>query len=328
MKMLKRIVLSLIILLTIGYLVASWTLSAKVIFPESSLEKTKSRIVHYWGTTYADVLATFPESENFSLETKDELTLRGRYFQMSDSATCAIIMPHGWGAIWADMLKYAPAFSDCNCDFIVYDHRAHGESDGRYATGGIKEAEDLWLVTKWATTSKNFEFNQIGWMGSSWGAATAIIAGAENENVGFIIADSPYQDWYSAVFERAIRDYGSGIQLLASGVMEIVNLRSGVDYAEASPLLMASGVEEPVLLIHSKGDTKTSSKQSVNIAENLNQNNSQFHHSQWGNDHVMDVVKNQTEFRKIVKAFLLKEAPHFLKKEDQEVLSLTSQSLH
>lgn len=316
MKILKRAALSIVILLVVGYLAASWTLSAKVLFPESSLEKTKSRIIQYWGTTYEDAMATMPEPQPFSVQSNDGLSLNGKYFQMSDSSTCAIIMPHGWGAMWADMLKYVPTFSDCNCDFVMYDHRAHGESEGKYATGGIKEAEDLWLVTDWVLSNKNFKLNEIGWMGSSWGAATSLIAGAEPEDVGFIISDSPYQDWHSAVFERAIRDYGSGIQLLASGVMQMVNLRSGVNYKEASPVNKASGIAEPVLLIHSAADTKTSSNQSINIAKNLNPTHSQFHHSQWGNDHVMDAVRNQEEFRELVQQFLKKEAPQFLKSED------------
>lgn len=326
MKILKRVAVSIIILLLVGYIAASWTLSAKVLFPESSLEKTKSRIVQYWGTTYEDVMATMPEPESFSIQSKDGLALNGQHFQMSDSSTCAIIMPHGWGAIGADMLKYVPVFSDCNCDIVLYDHRAHGESEGKYATGGLKEAEDLWLVTNWVASSKNFNLNQIGWMGSSWGAATSLIAGAEQEDVGFIIADSPYQDWNSAVFERAIVDYGSGIKLLASGVMQVVSFRSGVNYRDASPIAKASSISEPVLLFHSEGDTRTSSNQSVNIAKNLNPQRSQFHHTLWGNDHVMDVVKNQVEFREIVEEFLTKEAPQFLKAET-ESLSSTGQHI-
>ena len=312
MKLLKRSLFVIGILLLVVYCFACWTLSGRVLFPVSSLEKTKSRIIQYWGTTYEDVMATLPEPSDFKVKTKDGLELNGKYFTNSDSSTCIIIFAHGWGAMWADMTKYAPVFDDCNCDFVFYDHRVHGSSEGTYATGGLKEAEDLWKVTEWVQENKNIALENIGWIGSSWGAATSIIGASDEKNVGFIIADSPFQNWYSAIFERAIRDYGSGIKLLASGVMSVVNMRSGVDYKDASPINKMNTVEEPVLLIHSQGDTQTSSQQSVNISEKLKEN-ARFYHTQWGNDHVMDVVKNTAEYKSYVNAFLLEEAPQFLK---------------
>jgi len=313
MKILKRVLIALAIVMAILYSFLCWTLSGRVLFPESSLEKTKGRIVNLWGTTYEASMEVMPEYEDFSVETIDGLLLKGKYFKTSDSSSCAIIFPHGWGAIWADMLKYVPAFSDCNCDFVMYDHRAHGNSEGKYATGGIKESQDLWTVTEWVQENHQFEPSKIGWIGSSWGAATALIAGSDEKDVGFIIADSPFQDWNSAVFERAIRDYGSGIDMITSGVMRAAGLRAGVSHKDASALNKASSITEPVLLIHSKADSQTSSSQSVNISKNLNSGISTFYNTEWGNDHVMDVVKNTEEYRAYVLDFLTKEAPQFLK---------------
>ncbi len=316
MKMLKRVLLALAILILVIYSFVCWSLSGRVLFPNSSIEKTKSTIARYWGTTYEASLENMPSSTDFAVETRDGLTLNGKYYTTSDSSTCAIIFPHGWGAIWADMLKYVPVFSDCNCDYVMYDHRAHGNSEGTYATGGIKEADDLWKITDWVTETKKFEYSNIGWIGSSWGAATALIAASGSKNVGFVIADSPFQDWNSAVFERAIKDYGKGINLIAPGVMQLVSFRAGIDHEENSPINKASGIDEPVLLIHSKGDKQTSSTQSLNISRNLNPATSQFYHTEWGNDHVMDVINNKEEYRQYVNDFLSKNAPQFLRSGD------------
>lgn len=298
--------------MVIVYLFAAWSLSGRVLFPESSLEKTKSRIIQYWGTTYEASMSAMPAFEEFSTTTFDGLTLKGKYFTTSDSSSCVIIFAHGWGAMWADMLKYVPAFSNCNCDYIFYDHRAHNESEGIYGTGGIHEARDLWTITEWVQQNRGMELSNIGWIGSSWGAAAALIAGADKRNAGFIIADSPFRDWNSAVFERAVRDYGKGINLLAPAVMRVAGLRAGVRHKEASSFLKAKEIDEPVMLIHSKNDTRTNSSQSEDIAENLN-SRSVFYHTDWGNDHVMDVVKNTAEFTAFINEFLSKEAPQFLK---------------
>ncbi|MEP5612855.1 MAG: alpha/beta fold hydrolase [Cyclobacteriaceae bacterium] len=313
MKILKRVLIALAVLIAIVYSFLCWTLSDRVLFPTSSMEKTKGRIVQLWGTTYEASMEIMPEYKDFSVKTIDGLQLKGRYFMTSDSSSCAIIFLHGWGAIWADMLKYVPAFDDCNCDYVMYDHRAHGESEGKYATGGFKEAEDLWQVTNWVQENYQYSLSEIGWIGSSWGAATSLIAGAEEKDVGFIIADSPFQDWKSAVFERAIRDYGSSINMIAPGVMRVAGFRAGLSHREASPLNKASAITEPVLLIHSKTDSQTSSSQSINISKNLNSVNSTFYNTDWGNDHVMDVVKNTEDYRAYILDFLTREAPQFLK---------------
>jgi pimeloyl-ACP methyl ester carboxylesterase len=312
MKILKRILQFAFVLGIIGYGYAAWTLSDRVLFPTSSLEKTKSSIVKYWGTTYEASMKNMPAFKSFNVKSKDGLKISAKYFQTSDSSSCAIIFSHGWGAVWADMLKYVTAFSSCNCDYVMYDHRVHGNSEGEFATGGIKEADDLWRITQWVNEKKGYKLSEIGWVGSSWGAATTLIAGSNHKNVGFILADSPYQDWYSAVFERAIQDYGRGIKLIGFGVMQVVNYRAGVDYLEASPKLSAARILEPVLLIHSMADSETSSSQSVNISKNLNKD-SWFFHTEWGSDHVMDVVNNPEEYGHLIYDFLFKEAPQFLK---------------
>lgn len=82
-------------------------------------------------------------------------------------------------------------------------------------------------------------------------------------------------------------------------------MRAGIDYKKASPLNHADKINEPVLLIHSEGDPETGSIQSVNIAKNLN-NRSEFHHTQWGNKHVMDVINNRDEIENLILDFIEK----------------------
>lgn len=306
MKILKRILTISLVMVGLMYLAISWVLSNRVLKPNASHEKTVEKIATYWGTTYEDLMSVLPKPTDFSVTTFDQLRLKGKYFNVSDSAQCAIIMAHGWGVTWANMLKYVPTISDCGCNLVMYDHRAHGKSGGDYGTGGINEAKDLLVVTEWLQKKYGFTDKQVGWFGSSWGAAAALTAGANAKNVAFIIADAPFQNWYSAVFERAERDYGNGITLIAPGVMQIVNFRAEVDYLDASVLNIADQIEEPVLLIHSQADQATGSIQSVNISKKLN-TNSTFHHTRWGNKHVMDVVNNQKEFKELVDEFLKKK---------------------
>ena len=303
MKTLKKVGIVLIALLTVAYAGISWVLSNRVLHPNRSFEHTKTVIEKYWNTTLDDVLKTLPEPETFNVATEDTVALKVHYFSYSDSANCLVVFAHGWGTTWADMLKYIPLVEDCGCDLVFYDHRAHGESGGENATGGILESKDLLALTTWLHETTEIPFNNIGWVGSSWGASAALMAGADSLQVGFIIADAPFQDWYSAIFERANREYGVAADFLSFGVMKTVNLRAGVDYRAASALNLADKVEEPVLLLHSKDDNQTASFQSENIAKKLNKN-AEFHLTTWGNNHVMDVLNNKAEMKAISTKFL------------------------
>jgi len=246
-----------------------------------------------------------PTPEEFKISGFEDVTIFGNYFAVSDTTRCVIIFAHGWGRNWPNMLKYYPMVEDCECNLVMYDHRSHGASERVYPTGGIKEAKDLIAVTEWVSQQKGYDWDQIAWFGSSWGATTALMAGAQGKDPAFIVADAPFQAWYSAIFERALEDSGSGITYIAPGVMQVVNSRSGINYKEASAREAVKKIEEPVLLIHSEADPETSSNQSINISKNLN-DKSEFHLTKWGNKHVMDVINNKDEMKALFNNFVEK----------------------
>jgi len=302
--MVKRILIVFSLLLLLGYGMICWFFSSLILTTNSSMERTQSRIAEHWDFSMESILSKLPPPKDFAVPSFDENMIRGKYFQKNDTAACAIVLVHGWSSTWAGMLKYIPLFEECDCDVVMYDHRSHGASGNGLPSGSVNEARDLMVVTNWVQENYNLSDAQIGWMGASWGGATVLKAGAESKNVAFIIADAPFQDWYSAIFERARRDYGFISDLVSPGVMQLVNWRTGVDYRKASPILAAPQIEEPVLLIHSEADSETASSQSVNISKHLTHPNSIFHHTQWGSEHTRDVLDHTDKFIQLVDDFL------------------------
>ncbi len=294
------------------YSCISWLASIPILSPVSSSKISQETIKNDWGTSYEEMIKLLPEHQNFSIHSFDGTLIKGKYFKSNKEAKSLIIGMHGWCGTWIDMLKYIPVLKDCSFDLILYDHRAHGASDKSHPTGGYNEAKDLLAITEWAEKNTGFKDQQIGWLGCSWGGSTALIAGATKRDIGFIIADAPFQNWYSAIFERAERTYGRWVKYLSISVMKIVDWRTGVNHREASPLLAAKKIKAPVLLFHSKTDLSTSAQQSINIFKNLN-TQSEFHHLNWGGGHTLDVVLNKEKFQKIVNDFLKKIDGPFLK---------------
>ncbi|MEL6720866.1 MAG: hypothetical protein AAFP82_19335, partial [Bacteroidota bacterium] len=80
---------------------------------------------------------------------------------------------------------------------------------------------------------------------------------------------------------------------------------------QASPKEAVKAIKEPVFLIHSQSDPETASTQSVNIAENLNPENSRFHHTNWGSKHCMDLINRPEEYRALLYDFIQEEVGTF-----------------
>jgi len=308
MKKLKRIALIGIIGLFAFALLSAWNLSDRILFPKNaSFEKSKQRLSEN-NLSYKKLMANLPEPQAFKVLGADSIAIKGWYFEQADSASCGVVMAHGWTGTRIDMLKYSHIFSECGCDLVMYDHRMHGESGGEFATGGIKEKHDLIAVTDWLEQQSNLSTSQIGWLGVSWGGGTVLQAGAIEKEIGFIIADSPFQDWYSAIFERAIKEYGSKMKFFAPLVFAVVNARADLHFRDASALEAATDIEAPVLLIHSMADSATSSSQSVNIATRLETDSAtfKFYHTDWGAGHARDIIENREQYTLLVNDFIKK----------------------
>ena len=312
-KFFKRLLVLFIILSLAGTAGISYYFSNLIMHPsQRNLSMAKDSIAKNWGISYDQISSVMGNPDPFEIQaSQDQISLKGWYFQQSDTSECAAILAHGWSGNRIDMLKYAPIFWECGCDIIVYDHRAHNESGGEFGTAGIKEKIDLLDVTNWLQNETGFRDEQIAWVGESWGAATALQAGAMEKDIAFIVAESPYQDWESAIFERGIELYGGWVSYISPIVLWVVNQRTGVDYKEASPLNQASNIKEPVLLIHSRADEATASSQSVNISKKLNPATSKFYHLDWGAPHAQSVLERPEEFREIVHDFMYQYAPDF-----------------
>ena len=304
-----------ILFLLLGFLyfgIAYYFSNLILIPPKRSIEFTKKRMANDLGLSMEGIIASMTMPQELVIPSElDKTPLQAWYFEQEKQASCALVLSHGWSDNRAGMLKYAPIFWNCGCDLLLYDHRAHFESGGQYATAGIKEKADLISVTNWLQQKTGLSEKQIGWMGESWGAATALQAGALDKDVAFIIAESPFQNWYSAIFERAEVMYGKMIYLFEPAVLALVNFRAGVNHQEASPIAVANQIVEPVLLLHSKTDEDTAAEQSVNISKHLNNSTSRFHLLDWGAAHAKNSTVKPEAYQRLLYDFIYEKAEGF-----------------
>jgi pimeloyl-ACP methyl ester carboxylesterase len=290
------------------YLGACYFLSGLVLNPVSSSAQSRQRIAAIWPQKFSSYINHYEQLDTLWVPGASGEKMHGQFIDRSSN--CLIILAHGWTSTWEGMVKYLPILDSCGCNYYLYDHRGHGLSPEQKPTGGYDEAKDLVAVTRWFIQEKGFEASNIAWVGASWGAATVLQAGADDLNVGFIMADAPFKDWYSAVFERGKRDYGSWISMMGPGLMQILSWRTGIPARQASPYLAASKIDEPVLLLHSAMDVETESWQSEDIASQLN-DQSEFHHLYWGGGHTEDILVRPELMQNLLEEFWKSKVPQF-----------------
>ena len=83
--------------------------------------------------------------KELEIKSKDGLKLVAEWFDYGFDKT-VIILP-GRREVLVYSYFYAKPYQGCGYNVLVVDQRAHGLSEGKYSTGGIKEAEDvsLWM---------------------------------------------------------------------------------------------------------------------------------------------------------------------------------------
>lgn len=192
--------------------------------------------------------------EKLTVRSEDGLQLTGYYVNQYPNAKRAVIIAHGYRSNHMMALQYAPVFIRHGYNVLVYDQRAHGESEGRYPSYGLCESHDL---HRWVRLLQERLGNdcEIGLMGHSLGGATALCYPSINPNIRFIVADCTFATLRAFIAGR-LQSFHVSRRLFYPLIRLMVKARCGFSLDVVNPIETAvnEGKDIPVLFIHSKGD--------------------------------------------------------------------------
>ena len=192
--------------------------------------------------------------EEVSITSRDGLKLYGKYYHKNDGAPI-IVFFHGYRCC---------AIRDGNGIFLysrkhgynvlLVDQRAHGKSEGKTITFGVRERFDClewveYLVKRFGNEQK------IVLTGLSMGAATVLMAADVGlpENVKGIIADCGYSS-PSGILKTVMKDLRFPVKLTYWLAKLGARIYGGFDVEEASAVEALQNTEIPILLIHGDDD--------------------------------------------------------------------------
>ncbi len=188
------------------------------------------------------------------IESRDGITLAGKYYHVKDDAPLVIFF-HGYhGSALREgngILLYS---RKRGYNVLLVDQRAHGKSGGKTITFGIKERYDCMDWIRYA--NRRFgEKTPIILTGISMGASTVLMTAdlGLSANVKGIMADCPYSE-PKEILKTVMKQMRFPVNVTYTSLKIGAKVFGGFDIEEHSPVEAMKNCRIPVLLIHGDED--------------------------------------------------------------------------
>lgn len=240
--------------------------------------------------------------EFVTVQSFDGLTLSGRYYHVYDGAPLAIGF-HGYRSCWlTDFCGGADIAFQMGQNVLLIDERAHGKSQGRSITFGIKERKDLLRWIEYARNRFGSE-TKILLYGVSMGGATVLMASELDlpDNVRGIVADCPYSSPLDIILTVG-KQTGYPPKLIRPFVILGAKLFGGFDVKEITAEEAVRHSKIPILIIHGADDNFVPAEMSEKIAAANPKMVRRF--TIPGADHALSYMVDTPRYRKLVMDFL------------------------
>ena len=136
---------------------------------------------------------------------------------------------------------------------VAFDHRAHGQSEGKRSSFGWHEAHDVAAITQLIAT--RWPQQPMAALGISMGAAALCFAERQPSPYQAFVLESVYHDLASAFQHRVGCGYPSWFARFKSGAIWVTERRLGVTIGVVSPAeYVARLAPRPVLLLTGSDD--------------------------------------------------------------------------
>ena len=188
------------------------------------------------------------------VKSKDGLLLRG-YWIPADNPRGTVLLAHGYRiTMLVDFGIAFPFYHALGMNILVPHQRAHGDSEGKYITFGVKESEDMvcWIDYH----NKTFGEYQMVLSGLSMGASTVLYLADQElpKNVKCIIADCGFTSPWEILDKvyRATIHLPSGPSLFAADLF--ARIFAGFSMKEKDSRETLKRAKLPVFMIHGLKD--------------------------------------------------------------------------
>jgi dienelactone hydrolase len=251
-KNLSRLAVALVVVLALGYAGISVYMADKL---TSATHTPTSTLPSDYGAAYETV--RFPSAV-------DGIPLEGWYIDSPGKRVILLLHANGGvrDCVFVGLGDIAKGLWQNGFDVLAFDLRAHGKSGGDRVGFGGSEVRDVAGAVAYLKTRG---VNQVGAMGFSLGADTALIAAPDIPELRAIVADSAFAD-LPLVLETELPKASGLPAFFNPGVILAARLTVGLDASSISPRSSVARLgDRPLFLIHGALDSTVNVSQAYTL---------------------------------------------------------------
>jgi dipeptidyl aminopeptidase/acylaminoacyl peptidase len=174
-------------------------------------------------------------------------------------ARAGIVLCHGYRACRQYMVDLLPFLHRAGFAVLAFDFRGMGESGGSKCSFGHTEKEDVKTAVRSLEERARIPARHIGVFGHSMGGAAAIMAAAEDPEIGAVVSDSGFARLDQMIAQRFRRlGLGGAGRSLSICTRWWAERMCGFAAGDVAPAVVAARIApRPLLIIHGEQDTYT-----------------------------------------------------------------------
>ncbi len=170
-----------------------------------------------------------------------------------------LILLHGIRSSKEHFIPLAKELAARGYNSVAVDSRAHGMSEGKHCTFGVKEKQDISALIDLLSEEEGIDHN-IGVWGQSLGGAIALQTMGSDKRIKFGIIESTFSDFTSITRDYSKFHLGFSFQLLTDFLVSRAGKIADFDPQEASPFEYSKKVDQAVLIAHGAEDIRINIK--------------------------------------------------------------------
>jgi pimeloyl-ACP methyl ester carboxylesterase len=248
---------------------------------------------------FRNILINNFRAQPVSFITTDSLKIAGLLI-VRPQAKKNILICHGYRMAKERMHRFALMFPQDNV--LLFDYRAHGESDGESSSIGYYEKNDVVAALKFLQEDQRTQGLPIIGIGVSMGAVTLLSAAAESVVCRAIILDAPFARLDEQTHRMITHRYKLPKFPFSFVARKFLEKLHNFKLTDVDSLVSAKNLQTPVLMIHSRDDNTVPIENGRRIYQCIN-----VHKEFWvvsGSGHARIFTDKPLEYQERIHAFL------------------------
>lgn len=282
------------------YIVVNYGLKVTLMYDRKDKKTMLKELWYNFSTDYSHYQKL--PSEEVMVKSKDNIILKGVYHSIHENSNKVVIINHGYTANRYVGYQFVDIFSEQKYNILLIDMRSHGESEGKFASYGFYESQDMEIWVDWVR-NRIGENAYIGLHGQSMGAATTMIYGGTHpDKIKFIIEDCGF-----TTAKEAIKFQFSQSKIPFFPLYHLIRLKAKIlykfDLNKVSPEKCIVNNSIPTLFIHGTNDKIVPCWMAKNLYLNKKGEKNKLYLVD-GAGHMESYSKDKDKYKEVVKNFL------------------------